>query len=921
MPTELPSSAAGSASIPRVEVIPRRRVSPIWLLPMIAFMIGAWLIYKTLVEAGADVQIVFQSVAGMHVGKTKVMYQGVVIGRVTDIHLDADLHSVRVSVQVKPEAEPLLMASTQFWLVRPKVSLSGISGLETLVSGVYIALSPGVGEPSRAFVALPEAPTIDPYAVGLQIQLKADTLGSIDKGSKVYFKQLPVGEVQGYALMDDHTGVRIDVFIEQSFRHLVQKKTRFWNTSGISVEGSLAGVKVKAESLSAVIGGGIAFFSPLSNERGDVAENGDQFHLFNNFSEAKIQPPGLLVTLKAKDRGSIDRGTAIFYKNIAVGSVQDYRLSNDQSMVEFDLYIKSEYGHLVRQNTRFWHASGITLKGKLTEFKVQVGSLSSMLHGGIAFMTPDQVKPRVKNSAVFNLYPDYDAASERGTWLQKRGLTVRLRAKALGAIGFGSPVYYKRIKVGEVRGWHLPKNDRHVSIELHIERDYQHLVKRHSRFWHASGLSVSGGWTGVKVKAESLAAVLEGGIAFFSPNMAQKKGATPGQVFPLYADYDAATLNGRLLQLGQTSGLKLRIIADDLGSIDTHSPILYQKLPIGEVTHFNLHDDNRRVVLHVRIQQRYAHLVRQKSRFWNASGISASANLTGIKIKAESIKSLISGGIGLYTPIQGGRQSTSEDHFQLYANQVSAKHDGLSITLLYARNQNLQIGAALRYQGIDIGRITDIRLHQRSGIEVQAMLFEEAKHFAVEGSQFWVVSAKVGLAKTENLSSLILGNHIAAYAGKGRPKTYFKGLKHAPMVNAQQGLNIVLTTPQLGSIKVHDPVYYRQIKVGQVLGFSLAPSADHVLIQVNIEPAYERLVRRHSQFWNMSGIEVDFSLWEGINIKTSTLEAILEGGIGFATPNNAQMGPPAQVGDEYPIHHEFDGQWLRWVPKIPLKGG
>ncbi len=165
---------------------------------------------------------------------------------------------------------------------------------------------------------------------------------------------------------------------------------------------------------------------------------------------------------------------------------------------------------------------------------------------------------------------------------------------------------------------------------------------------------------------------------------------------------------------------------------------------------------------------------------------------------------------------------------------------------------------------------------------------------------------------------MLTGPYIDVVPGEGEPRTDFTLLDNTPEVESYAGLNIILTTPALGSLTKNSPVYYRQIQVGQVTGISLSPTAQEVLVNVNIHPAYAPLVYRGTQFWVASGIRASWGLFSGFDFSTESLEAILAGGIAFATPEGEDMGEPAENGDQFILNEEIDKTWLDWKPEIML---
>ena len=250
--------------LPLAKARPASNWSAIWVLPLIALLIGGWLGWRAYNEAGIEIQVTFETGEGLQAGKTEVIYKGMSIGKLTALELDdsGEQRGVRATLEMDKRVEHQLLSNTRFWLVKPSVSLAGITGLETLVSGNYIAASPGDGEPARKFTALNEPPPLADTAPGLHLTLKAERLGSLNRDSPVFYKQIQVGRVKSYALLEDQNQVEVKVFIQPEFASLVRKHTRFWNASGVSIDAGLSGVTVRTESLASIVAGGIAFATP-----------------------------------------------------------------------------------------------------------------------------------------------------------------------------------------------------------------------------------------------------------------------------------------------------------------------------------------------------------------------------------------------------------------------------------------------------------------------------------------------------------------------------------------------------------------------------------------------------------------------------------------------------------------------------------
>lgn len=279
------------ASPTEARIKTKRRISPFWLLPVIALMIASWLIWTSYNDRGTTITIDFQSANGIVPGRTPIRYQGVEVGTVENISLSKDLSKIEVSASVKGDMKGALRQDTQFWLVTPKASLAGVSGLDALVGGNYIGMMPGKGEAQDHFVALDTQPKYRISNGELMIHLQAPDLGSLTSGSLVYFRKIPVGRVYDFALNANNQGVNIDVLIERRFTNLVKKDSRFWNVSGIKADVGLSGAKVQLESLSAMVNGAIAFDSPASSQS---APQNAEYGLYEDLAHSQR---GVLVTL------------------------------------------------------------------------------------------------------------------------------------------------------------------------------------------------------------------------------------------------------------------------------------------------------------------------------------------------------------------------------------------------------------------------------------------------------------------------------------------------------------------------------------------------------------------------------------------------------------------------------------------------
>lgn len=763
--------------LPLAKTRPASNWSAIWILPLLALLIGGWLAWRAYSDAGIQVELVFSTGDGIQAGKTELMYKGMAVGKVTAIGLDdsGQGRGVVATLEVNKELEPYLLSGTRFWLVRPSVTLAGISGLETLVSGNYITFSPGEGEVARSFTALDHEPPMGDDVPGLHLTLKAERLGSLNRDSPVFYRQIQVGRVKSYALGEDQSTVEVRVFIEPAYSQLVRKHTRFWNASGISVDADLSGFKLRSESLASIVAGGIAFATPEHRNDSPPTDPSLPFRLYESYDEAQA---GIKVTVRLSDFDGLQEGrTPVMYKGIEVGTLKTLAIEPSLDGATAELTINPLAEEYLVEGTEFWVVKpSISLAG--------ISGLEALVKGNYIAVRPGESGgPAARNFVARSKAPPLDLGAP--------GLHLVLVSDQLGSLEIGSPVLYRQIKVGSVQSYQLRRDGGQILLGVHIEPDYVHLVNSSTRFWNASGISLKGGLSGVEVKSESLQTLLAGGIAFDTPDPKATRSSRKVQRFTLHADRDSA------LQLG------------------------------------------------------------------------------------------------------------------------------VPITLRLSDGDGLQPGTQVRYKGLEVGRVEHLRLSDDlQEVILEARITRSAEQIAREGSRFWVVKPELGLTRTANLGTLVSGQYLEVQPsapGSAR-QTDFRVLPAAPnQLREEKGLRVVLSAPRRGSIKPGVQVSYREVPVGKVVDFELGPTSDRVLIHVLIEPRYAPLVRSGSRFWNASGIGVDAGLFRGVKVRTESLEALLEGGIAFATPNNPEMGGPALPGQTFALFDEPEEIWLQWSPKIVLE--
>lgn len=319
--------------------------SLVWLIPILAAVIGIALMVKVLVDRGPVITISFRTGEGLEAGKTKVKYKEVDIGEVQTITLSKDRSQVLVTVQLSKNAESFTAVDTHFWVVRPRLGASGISGLGTLLSGAYIGADGGTSEDTtKKFTGLEVQPTVTRDASGKQFKLHADDLGSLDVGSPIFYRRIKVGRVSAYDLDADGKGVTLRIFIDTPYDKFVGTNTRFWHASGLDIQVNSGGFKVNTQSLATVVLGGMAFQS-IDDSPGTLSKENTTFLLAQNQSQAFQEPDGRSITAMLHFNQSIrglTPGATVDFRGVVLGEVKSVGIEYDPKRREFDMPVVIE---------------------------------------------------------------------------------------------------------------------------------------------------------------------------------------------------------------------------------------------------------------------------------------------------------------------------------------------------------------------------------------------------------------------------------------------------------------------------------------------------------------------------------------------------------------------------------------------------
>ncbi|MFD2165663.1 MlaD family protein [Thalassotalea euphylliae] len=721
-------------------------------------------------EMGHKIELMLGWNSELDIG-APIVYQGITLGRIYDFaKIDPETRKIRAIAKINPRVSPYLTSDSQFFVETPSLDLGGVTNMHRLLTGSHIGFRPSQeGTPQLKFKVYGQKPPYHYSEPGLHLVLESSDVQSLRRGAAIFYKQQQVGTVQAIENIGPNQFL-VHIHVREDYQSYVTKDSRFWNASGFKVTGGLQAFDVEAQSIQSILKGGIAFDEGKKANAGSP-ENGDRFTLFERKEFAEQRLPLELVVATAKD---VRKGTRIMYRGEEIGSIHAITHQGGRAYLTAGLLPQFEF--VLRDQTQFWLVqANVSLNG-LTDTEALFGGDYFTLNAGAGDPA---------NSFAATLTPPAKHHSADG-------LQLKISAQSGSVVNPGSPISYRGISVGQVDNVSLDSDGSDVFINITIDDKYRHLVSAYSRFYNASGVTVSGSFANFTMKTESADAVLTGGISFFTPE--QSNGDTP--------------LN-------------------------------------------------------------------------------------------------------------------EGDLFTLFDNVEHARNAGVAITIDFNEVAGLRSSMKIKYKDQPIGIVERLVFNEETyGAQAIAYLKDTGRGFAVEGTKFWLTEPELGLVGSRNVGAILGGGYISVLPGSGQTKTEFKAEDSAPVVEQlPYGLNVKLTTDRLGSVRIGNPVLYRQIKVGQVIGVDLGDAANTVNIFVNIQDRYANLVKTRSVFWNTSGLSIDAGIFSGVQIDSESVETMLSGGVAFATPEPTEDEPLITVdqGHGFTLQQEFDSEWYEWAPEIELE--
>lgn len=868
----------------------KKSIYIVWIIPFVAIFIAIWMIYKHYDNLGYDITITFNNGNGMSIGKTPLMYNGIKIGQVSSMKIhEGDISKVDVVVSVDKSAQGVAKEGNVFWKVEPTLSLTEITGLSTILSGVYIEVMPSVKDPIALnllknkikFIAEEEVPR-NIFEPGLNVTLHAKEY-NVKVGAPIMYKKINIGKIVDAKLSDD--GVDYIVHVDDKYTKFIKKNSKFWKISSVEVRASLSGLRIEMDSLASLITGGISISSPkngeilkISNAKYKLYEDKNDLDLVDDY-----------ISLVSKSGYNIDTKSAhVYFKGSDAGNIVllDYNPIKDKTT--FKIKLKSKFRHLANKDAHFW----------IVEPKIginEIKGLDAISRGTyITFETSSRSKKLKSN---FTLYDDAPKI---------KGKHFKLIANQSYDLKNGVNVIYKDIIIGSVRDMKLSKEKNNVNFEIVISKKYQNLVNDSSGFYIQSAIELDASLDGIYLNIGSSSSMLNGGIILQSLDLKAKHTKT---AFKLMKDHKAFEEAKYLEDGGKTFILN----SNKLGSLKNGSNIIYKGIKAGKVLSYKLNKKTKKVDIKIYIQKKYIDQVNNSTNFYNISGLEIKANLHGIEINTGSLESIINGGISFKTPFKDDEVENLHE-FKLYNDEDEVNEKFIEINFLLDADTQLKEGALIVYKSINIGEVKKLILVDDK-LNIKAFIKEKYKNLLLQDTKFWIEDISINIDNIKNPSAIISGAFIKVLKGNSNIKAneFILSTKSpAPSIN-KKGLRIFVTGSRLSSLKIGSPVFYRQIKIGSIEAYSLSEDSKGVKIKLFIDKCYSYLVRKNSLFYNATVMGMDISFFS-IKLSTETLATMIHGGITMVTPDEPLE--LAKNSEEFKLYDEVEDDWLEYAPKL-----
>ena len=588
--------------------------------------------------------------------------------------------------------------------------------------------------------------------------------------------------------------------------------------------------------------------------------------VINNVANAKET---ITIHFENADSIIVDK-TRVRYKGVIVGTVKKIQLDSEGG-VNVVASIESQAKFMLRQKTKFWLVSP---KANLTS----ISGLDTLFSGSYINILPGEGAEETHYTAVL----------EQPITVPDNAFPLSLTSENAGSISDGTPIFYKKIEVGEVVRVRLDSSGQFVNIKAFITKKYSHLIKEDTKFWNISGLTANVSQAGIEVKLDSLTSLIAGGITFSSPEKSEKANPSKTPAFQLYDDIAQAE-----------AGLNIKLVLNNITNLPKGAGIIFKGLGIGKITKINYISEEKHFIANATINPQFSDMVTEDAQFWLEK-----TSLSFSKIK--NLSNIITGDYIAFSPSESNADSPAATRFVVQETKKATKQS-IVLTLITEDAAGLSAGNPVSYQGINIGNISTFNFSANGKfIETTINIDKQYQYLVNKHSQFYLLSGlhiKGSLLKGIEVQSTPVQNMLTGGIGlynkypvkiNDKQKQLNDNIKfrlYPSKSMAKLGKNvfsspktIYVTSAILPSVSEGSPVYYHKFPIGEVSSFSI-DKLGLMRTKLIIKGQYKHLINKKSVFWNVSGLKINAGL-SGLKVEADSLLSIAAGGIAVEQGNS-----------------------------------
>lgn len=870
---------------PKIE--DKKSISFIWVLPLIILGILGWIAYESYMKKGTNITVVFKSAEGLKEGVTPLEYKGLQLGKVTKISIHEDLKSVKVNILVDNEvAKYVASESSQFWIKKPTISLTKISGLNTLISGYKIELSPkfktqeeyNTGKYKNYFSGLDTQPNDEFENDGYYVSLIANDKDNVEIGTPIFYNNFQIGEVIAKEFVFEK--VYFTAYIYDKFNYLVNKSSKFFMNEALKVTYGASGLNIELGSLYSAIVGGITVITP--NKEDEKIIKDEPYILYGKKDDLKNKE---FFTINFNDVNGIEENTPIIYKGIEIGKITEVKLNKDG--LNTKAFVYEEYKYLLTNKTKFFvEEPVISFDG--------VKNLGNIVKGN--FVSLEYKKGDFKT--------DFIAINKKDINKSNMNIKIDLLSENLNSISTKSKVYFKNIEIGKVDSYALTPDLKNVKISLLIDEKYKDLINDNNLYYDMSSKLIEMKNLNLNINYSGVEPLLNGAIALIAE---KKEGAKlSDKEFKLYSSFKDV----EKLKRASNNGFTIEAEFNNDFEIKHDMAIMYKNQEIGFVKDIKFDDKKSKVSLF--IYSDFKKYITNKSRFYKKGVVNLKASLSGVLFEVDNFSSLLNGSI-----ILDADSNIEYDKPKIFASEDEMKNSTNSVTIVFNDVEGLQENfSQITYKGVNIGKVTKVKLNEKQQVEVKALIYSDYASIAKEGTLFYLKKPRISLQEIANAGSTVMAVNIGVIKSDNPAiQTRFEGLENQPSVESSHfGTVFKVEDPTASSVNVDSPVYYKNVQIGKVSKIDLSEDGSKVVVDCLIYDKYRKLIRKNSEFYDISGFEMKFSIFSGSKVESNTFTSLLKGGLVVVTPY--EYGEIANPKDKFTLVKTLREDWKSISPSI-----